>query len=116
MLHEEIVELVRGLCGRSVTATLLSAEGEILARWAGLLAEEELDAAAVADRLEPRVAGDPDVERRVRVLREGGVALFTVDGKPLVIDSIDTAGAERIDPQGVRLRDSTGTVVELVPA
>lgn len=115
MSFEETLECVRALCGRVVTATLFGADGGQIARWEGVLAEEELDAQAVADRLERRVAGQPDAELRVRALRNGDVALFTVGDKPLVIDRIDTTSAERLEPEGVRMRDPGGATVELVP-
>jgi hypothetical protein len=113
---EEVVSRVRALTGRTVTATLFAPDGRRLAHWEGELAEEELDSEALADRLESRIAGQADAEIRVRALREGGVALFTVGDKPFVVDRIDTATAEAIQPEGVRLRDAQGMTVELVPA
>jgi hypothetical protein len=111
----DLVARVRGLVGRPVSATLLAPDGRQLARWEGELAEEELDAGAIADRMEPRVAGHDDAEERVRALRDGDVALFTVDGNPLVVDRIDTAGADPVEPEGVRMRDAQGMTVELIP-
>jgi hypothetical protein len=111
----DVVDRVRSLVGRPVSATLLAPDGRQLARWEGELAEEELDSQAIADRMEPRVAGHEDAEQRVRALRDGDVALFTVGGNPLVVDRIDTASAEPIEPEGVRMRDAQGMTVELVP-
>jgi hypothetical protein len=116
MDFEAIVVRARALVGRQVTATLSAPDGRRLAHWEGELSEEEIDTAAMADRLEPTVVGHDDAEERVRALRDGHVALFTVGGKPLVIDRIDTAGAEPIEPEGVRMRDAEGMTVELVPA
>jgi hypothetical protein len=116
MEFEATVARARALVGREVTATLHAPDGRRLARWEGELAEEELDTAAMADRMEPRIAGHEDAERRVRALREGHVALFTVGGRPLVIDAIDTTGAEPIEPEGLRIRDAEDMTVELVPA
>jgi hypothetical protein len=116
MEFEETVGRAQGLIGRRVTATLTAPDGRRLARWEGELAQEELDTGAMADRIEPRVAGHDDAERRVRALRDGQVALFTVGGDPLVIDAIDTARAEPIEPEGLRIRDAEGMTVELVPA
>jgi hypothetical protein len=113
---DDLLARVRALSGRPVTATLYSPDGRRLARWEGELAEEALDTEAVADRLESRVAGHEDAARRVRALREGAVAMFTVDGNPLVIDRIDTAAAEAIEPEGVRMRDPEGMTIELLPA
>jgi hypothetical protein len=113
---EDLLARVRALTGRTVTATLYSPDGRQIARWEGELAEETLDTEAIADRLEPRVAGHEDAERRVRALREGQVAMFTVDGNPLVVDRIDTAAAEPIEPEGVRMRDTEDMTIELLPA
>ena len=115
MEFEETLGRAQALIGRRVTATLTAPDGRRLARWDGELAREELDTDALADRIEPRVAGHDDAERRVRALRAGHVALFTVGGDPLVIDAIDTARAEPIEPEGLRIRDSEGMTVELVP-
>jgi hypothetical protein len=111
-----IVARVRPLIGRRVSATLTAPDGRRLARWEGDLAEETIDPRAMADRLEPRVAGHEDAEERVRALREGQVALFTIGDRPFVIDRIDTAGAEPVEPEGIRVRDAEGMTVELVPA
>jgi hypothetical protein len=104
------------LIGRQVTATLAAPDGREVARWDGELAEEQIDPQAMADRLAPRVAGHEEAEERVRALRAGQVALFTVGDRPFVIDRIDTAGAEPVEPEGVRVRDAEGMTVELVPA
>jgi hypothetical protein len=111
----ETVERIRSMLGDEVRATLFAPDGRTLARWQGELAEEELDSEGMADRLESRVAGHEDAERRVRALRDGEVALFTVAGNPLVVDRIDTKAAEAIEPAGVRMRDAEGMTVELVP-
>jgi hypothetical protein len=116
MDFDAIIARVRPLIGRQVTATLATPDGRQVARWEGELAEEEIDPQAMADRLEPRVAGHEGAEERVRALRAGQVALFTVGDRPFVIDRIDTAGAEPVEPEGVRVRDAEGMTVELVPA
>jgi hypothetical protein len=112
---EETLEHVRGLCGRNVTARLFDADGKELVHWEGELVEEELDTEAIADRLDPKVVGQAEAEARVRALREGHVALFQVGNHPFVLDTIDTTSAERIEPEGIRVRDRAGTTVELVP-
>jgi hypothetical protein len=112
---EETLEHVRGLCGRNVNARLFDAEGTALVHWEGELVEEELDTEAIAHRLDPEVVGQAEAEARVRALREGKVALFQVGNHPFVLDRIDTIGAERIDPEGIRVHDGGGTTVELVP-
>jgi hypothetical protein len=112
----DLLTRVRDLTGRRVTATLFAPDGRQLARWEGELAEETLDTEGIADRMEPRVAGHEDAERRVRAIRDGEVAMFTVGGNPLVVDRIDTAGAEPLEPAGVRVRDAEGMTIELLPA
>jgi hypothetical protein len=112
---EETLQHVRGLCGRNVIARLFDADGKALVHWEGELVEEELDTEAIADRLDPKVVGQAEAEERVRALREGHVALFQVGNHPFVLDPIDTTSAERIEPDGIRVRDSEGTTVELVP-
>jgi hypothetical protein len=99
-----------------VTATLLAPDGRRLARWEGTLAEEPLDTDGIADRMEPRVAGNEEAEERVRAIRDGDVAMFTVAGNPFVVDRIDTATAEAVEPEGVRMRDAEGMTIELLPA
>src|SRR3954470_15806307 len=116
MDFDAIVARVRPLIGRRVTATLSAPDGRELARWEGELAEESIDPQAMADRLEPRVAGHEGAEERVRALRAGQVALFTVGDRPFVIDRIDTAGAEPLEPEGVRVRDAECMTVALIPA
>lgn len=116
MDFEDLLARVRALTGHTVTATLRTPEGRELARWEGEFAEETLDAEGVADRLEPRVAGHEDAEQRVQALRDGQVAMFTVGGKPLLIDRIDIAAAEPIEPAGVRIRDAQDMTIELLPA
>jgi hypothetical protein len=113
---EAVVTRVRSLVGRAVTATLLSPDGRRLARWEGTLAEEALDTQGIADRMEARVAGNEEAERRVRAIRDGDVAMFTVAGNPLVVDRIDTARAEPVEPEGVRMSDAQGMTIELLPA
>jgi hypothetical protein len=112
---ETLVTRARSLVGRDVTATLLAPDGRRLARWEGVLAEEQLDTDAIADRMEPRVAGHEDAERRVRAIRDGDVVMFTVAGNPFVIDRIDTAAAEAVEPEGIRMRDVEGMTIELLP-
>ena len=116
MEFEDVLARVRALIGRSVTATLYSPDGRRLARWEGELAEEPLDTEGLADRLESRAAGHEDAARRVRALRAGEVAMFTVDGNPLIVDRIDTAAAEPIEPDGVRMHDAEKMTIELLPA
>jgi hypothetical protein len=113
---EDLVGSVRTLVGRAVTATLLAPDGRRLARWEGTLAEEPLDTDGIADRMEPRVAGNEEAEERVRAIRDGDVAMFTVAGNPFVVDRIDTATAEAVEAEGVRMRDAEGMTIELLPA
>jgi hypothetical protein len=112
---DETLQHVRGLCGRNVNARLFDADDKALVHWEGELVEEELDTEAIAHRLDPQVVGQAEAEARVRALREGHVALFQVGNHPFVLDRIDTTSAERIEPEGIRVRDSGGTTVELVP-
>jgi hypothetical protein len=115
MSFEQTLQHVRGLCGRNVNARLFDMEGTALVHWEGELVEEILDTEAIAARLDPKVVGQAEAEARVRALRAGDVALFQVGNHPFVLDRVDTTIAERIEPEGIRVRDSEGTTVELVP-
>jgi hypothetical protein len=105
-----VVDALRGLCGRSVVSRLLDETGVESLRWEGVLAEEELDDEAVADRAERAP------EERIDALRRRDVALFTVGGTPLLIDPTDIRDAQRVGDETIRLLVADGSAVEIAPA